>query len=905
MDCPSDELVLEFVDRALDPQRAEQVRAHLAQCAECVSVVASALEATPRDLGTRDGLSEQSAGAIEEADGAHLETGGRIGRYIILSVLGAGNMGVVYAAHDPELGRRVALKLLRRWPEREERGRDALLKEARAMALLSHPNVVQVYDAGSIDEQIFIAMEFVEGSTLRSWQSEAPRTTRELLEVYLSAGRGLVAAHAAGLVHRDFKPENVLVALDGRVLVTDFGLARPLPAPPAAGSGPLEVSQAGALIGTPAYMSLEQLRGEPVDARADEFSFCVALYEGLCGGRPFTGSSTEELRAAIARGPDRERLARARLPAFLERALARGLQARADDRYPTMTELLGELEQGPIALQRRRQLLAAVLLVVLGALGLRAFLHSRTQPCDGAPAELSSVWNGERRAGLLRATLKGEGAVESLAGFASAIDGYFGSWTLMRKQACEASRIRGEQSEQLLDLRMSCLDRRLRDADALLAAVERGSGGALKGVGQAVAQLPPISLCANTQALQAVGPLPVDPGLHAKVAALQQRASQFEAARLVGVTTNVPEARKLVEDARALHYPPLLAETLLALGGAEEAAGDPTTNARRSVFEAATTAIGARDDVTAARAFTRLIRLDNYARRFADAHQWADLSRAALERMGGDDALELARIIELARVVRNEGDFESALPLAQQVLDRALRLQGPAAVSTAAARYDLVQVLLALGRNEEAVVQARQLLEQMLQSFGEHHRRTLLARSTLGLAESHAGQLAEGERDLRQALAGSESVYGPEHPDVGDALINLANNLRDQRRSAEALPLARRADEIYRGRLGEKHPRRAVALALLGELSLAAGDADAAVPPLEQALALVAGQPVEQAAIQLSLGEALWRSGGDRQRARTLLEQSRAWSAAQAARLPDPMFKNQVAQVDELLARIR
>jgi serine/threonine protein kinase len=240
-----------------------------------------------------------------------LGRGDRLGRYVIIDLLGSGGMGVVYTAYDPDLDRRVALKLLRpdRGPSWGETGRLRLLREAQAIARLSHPNVIAVYDAGSFGDQVFVAMEFIEGGTLRQWLEERP-PWREVLDRFLLAGRGLAAAHAAGLVHRDFKPDNVLLSRDGRVRVMDFGLARPIGEPsrmeewraPAGSGGNLAspLTQWGEALGTPGYMAPEQLRGEASDARSDQFSFCVSLYEALYGERPFLGDSPREIVDAVA-----------------------------------------------------------------------------------------------------------------------------------------------------------------------------------------------------------------------------------------------------------------------------------------------------------------------------------------------------------------------------------------------------------------------------------------------------------------------------------------------------------------------------------------------------------------------------------------------------------------------------
>src|SRR5205814_3700317 len=237
-----------------------------------------------------------------------LAPGELVGRYRILHVLGSGGMGVVYAAFDPELQRQVALKLVRNEGAGvDDELRTRLTREAQAMARVRHPNVITVFDVGSWCGQLFVAMEAIDGSTLSTWLEVQPRSVAEILQVLHAAGRGLAAAHAAGLVHRDFKPDNVLIGADGRVCVTDFGLARPVtmrePSSPSHDGDTepwtLALTQAGTAVGTPAYMAPEQMRGDTADERADQFSFCVALFEALYGVRPFAGRSMGEIELNI------------------------------------------------------------------------------------------------------------------------------------------------------------------------------------------------------------------------------------------------------------------------------------------------------------------------------------------------------------------------------------------------------------------------------------------------------------------------------------------------------------------------------------------------------------------------------------------------------------------------------
>jgi serine/threonine protein kinase/ABC-type branched-subunit amino acid transport system substrate-binding protein len=388
-ECLNDEDVSEFVEGVLSGERQREMEQHLAQCSACAELVQGVAGVAP----------QVSPGHAPRSADAPLARGDRVGRYEILGWIGAGAMGSVYAAHDPALDRKVALKLLRAHiatPQLEAR----LLREAKAMARLSYPEIVSVFDAGRHGERLFIAMEFVRGGTLRTWLKAEPRTWQKVLSVFLRAGHGLAQAHAAGIVHRDFKPDNVLVGDDGRVRVTDFGLARAESAvattdadadPRSQRAGDAAQTSAaltrtGALVGTPAYMAPEQLSGETADASSDIYSFCVALYEGLYSVRPFEGATTQELLAARLTGKPLPPPHASRVPQRVRRVVLAGLRARPEERPASMTELLRALEA---AAKAPRRPLAIAVGVGLAASGLLAF--SRRTPRSEPSAALASA----------------------------------------------------------------------------------------------------------------------------------------------------------------------------------------------------------------------------------------------------------------------------------------------------------------------------------------------------------------------------------------------------------------------------------------------------------------------------------------------------------------------------------
>lgn len=379
----------------LPPERRQRIAEHLPGCTRCQSLLPGSskpaavtsssgrpveaptqpLRAKPRShTNSQRGIEASSPSASElptrtvdparpsepSPDPAGLAPGLRIGRYVIDRVLGQGGMGAVYLAHDPELDRRVAIKLLHPAMSINPDNRARLLREAQAMARVHHPHVVTVHDVVTWEGQLFVAMEYVEGTTLREW-IRSRRSLHQILEMFRKAGEGLAAAHAAGLIHRDFKPGNVLIGVDGKVQVSDFGLARSADAAPeAATPEPVsgsqsaallkqDLTQAGLVMGTLGYMAPEQMLINPIDARCDQFSFCVTLYEALYGVRPFKGKDSTALVQAIYDHALQPPVSRMRVPPWVHEAILRGLSPSPEDRFPSMEALLEALHRDPEA----------------------------------------------------------------------------------------------------------------------------------------------------------------------------------------------------------------------------------------------------------------------------------------------------------------------------------------------------------------------------------------------------------------------------------------------------------------------------------------------------------------------------------------------------------------------------
>jgi predicted Ser/Thr protein kinase len=358
---------------SLETTERVEMDAHIAECARCRSHIL-ALDGTQQDDPRMTPTLAATSGTAPSAPGnaPTLPSGAMLGRYRIERVIGAGGMGVVYRAFDPKLGRAIALKVVRTVDGSASDAHTRLIREARAMAKISHPNVIAVHDTGDVDDEVFIAMELVVGSNLADWEKARPHPWRDLVGVYLQAARGLAAAHSVGLVHRDFKPHNVLVGDDERVRVLDFGIARSLDETDAPRTSRAAISRAsqmaitetGAILGSPLYMSPEQHAGERADARSDQFSFCVALYHALYGVLPFPGTTYFELRHAVTTSEAAPPPRSSPIPPTIGHALLRGLSRERGARFSSMDELITLLADAARPRSHRWLLGASTALVV-------------------------------------------------------------------------------------------------------------------------------------------------------------------------------------------------------------------------------------------------------------------------------------------------------------------------------------------------------------------------------------------------------------------------------------------------------------------------------------------------------------------------------------------------------------
>lgn len=447
-----------------------------------------------------------------------LATGEQVGRFSVLSEVGAGGMGRVYEAYDPKLDRRVALKLLRETSDAEHRQR--LMREAQALARLDHPNVVTVHDVGIHDGRLFVAMEFVSGGTLKDWLTKNPPAADPdrfdaAMRLLIDAGRGLVAAHQAGLVHRDVKPSNILVGNDGRARVADFGIARPLESPAARSltstnsSDPLrttddsgsKLTRTGAVVGTPAYMAPEQLSNGRVEAATDQFSYCVTAWEVLFGARPFAATAARSRRSAIRKG-ELDVPPGGAVPPSVAELLRRGLRLRPSARHRGMEVLVDGLAHATRSGHARnssrwRRGLAFVLLGSISTFGV--YRAARTsQLCTGAKAEFDKIWNENQRARLERAAVSAEAEVgkDIWPGIEARLDEYGDDWRREYTDACEATRVRHEHSPERMAQRLDCLDGAKLSAGALIRRLRAAEADVFMHHEELLDNLPKPAACA-------------------------------------------------------------------------------------------------------------------------------------------------------------------------------------------------------------------------------------------------------------------------------------------------------------------------------------------------------------------------------------------------------------------------
>ena len=783
-------------------------------------------------------------GALEQRLFASPASPVDIGGFVLIERAGFGAMGVVYRAYDPKLRREVALKLVRPDVEAREAGQrrsvGRLLREARSAAQVSHPNVVTVYEVAEVEGGFCIAMEYVRGMTLRTWCLERRRSWSEVLDMFIPAGRGLEAAHRVGVVHRDFKPENVLIDEHGRPRVADFGLARSSGEEPSLASSSRNhdastpssafSTEDGAAVGTLAYMSSEQHLGGEVGPASDQFSFCVSLWEALWTERPYPQVEPEALRAAVVTGArDRPRRL-GEVPRALLHAVERGLAPDPRHRFGSMSELLDELDRIRSAPRRARQrwAFAAGSTVVVGLLwgGSRAAVGAPR--CEAAADLAENVWNESRRhavrqrfddAGVPFASHSGGRVLELL-------DDYVDGWKSAHTDACRATWVRGEQSQALLDRRMACLRRGLSALDAYAAQLEQADALLVQGAVAAAEQLPVLERCAAVERLQAMQPVPFDATRRAHAEETQERLTQTEAIELAGrYREALAVAERAVEAADRSEHAPSRAEAYNALGRIRASVG--TEDAGRARERAFSEALRGADDVQAATAAIALtLLLDRDEARRDQAALWSERAAALIQRMGGELRLEADRLEAKAQVELSAGEVTNAVESFQDALVLAERADAPA-LKRATLAMGLAKAQVQSGAYDDAERALDEVLIVLTRELGPDHPRLAETYGALGTlaARRGNGQSAYAwfvrARDLLDASLG-------EHVSTAGAHANLGNAARALGRLDEAQAEMELAARMFARTVGETSRQEAALMSNLGNLAASRGDVETA-----------------------------------------------------------------------------
>jgi tetratricopeptide (TPR) repeat protein len=802
MACPAENTWLGFLSGRLGNASFDDLERHLDGCPSCQFLYAGLAR---RDGGIARAIQGADAfGPLPSSASLELRPGMLVGRYVILGLLGRGGMGVVYKAFDPELDRPIALKLvgLAGLGSGADQAGARLQREARTLARLSHPNVVAVHDVGRFADDVFVAMEFVAGTTLRTWLGLKQRSPREVIAIFLAAGAGLAAAHELGIVHLDFKPENVIVGDDGRVRVLDFGLARSVAHAVSSGrprqSAEHRATQEGAVVGTPAYMAPEQDAGEKVDAKSDQFSFCVALYEALYGRLPYQGETYVEM---AARRHDGELVAPAPMAGVsgrVRRALTTGLSAAPGDRHRDMDALLGE-----IGAQRwtRRRIVVAALALVVAAGGFAAWTAVRSPPslattCAEAGTEFEWAWNPTRRSAVL-ASLSTSGHPRGRAigeEVVAGVDRWTAGWARERRQLCaEAVRGADDRDEHVSD-RLKCLVKRLNTLDAIMhmfsdalqpEIVERAT--------TVVAELPDPAACASL----------VKPVISQQQKEIWKPTIRELVQGQLALAKGQPaEAKKLaaaaVERSRKDGEKEPLGASLLLLGRSQTALGEFKAG-RASLREAIRNLAEMDEDGLLVEAWFEIIS-----------------SLAFHERRLGEelDAAIFGAELAVLQIPRDEPDRDAR---------------------RAALAYWVGSARLMQGNLDEALSQLQQSSLEWAKAGKFKHRFDIAAvENSLGMVHSDRGEWEAARRSFDRALAAWKQ-FGPHNVNTGVTTGNIAALLERQREDAEAERLARDALAVLEaaGEAGRTHIPEAHLQ--LGALLTRTGRCDQAEPHLGRA----------------------------------------------------------------------
>jgi tetratricopeptide (TPR) repeat protein len=759
--------------------------------------------------------------ADAEDKSEQVKPGNRVGRYLLLERLGSGGMGWVFLAYDPELDRKVAIKVLR--PDRRMgplRGA-RLLREAQAMARLAHPNVVAIHDVGLWNEQVFVTMEYVQGSTLTIWLAQ-PRSPAQIVAVFLDAGRGLAAAHAAGLVHRDFKPDNVLVGEDGRARVMDFGLVRAYgdadDAPDQdlddkensprtfehASTSPLTspLTRLGVVIGTPPYMAPEQFSGATVDARTDQFAFCIALFEALWGQRPFGG---EKLEHDVLHDIRQPRPAGRRVPQWLDDIVERGLAHEPVARWPSMDALLATLAVDP-SVGRRRRVVGVSMLVLTGVLATGLWglgQHRRKQlvaSCEAERDAVQQIWNAERAATLERRfTETGDpAAASSWTSTRLWLDVYAEELGRLRQENCmaPAEHTRAEPDAALVD---ACLDDNQANFEALVEVLVETRAGMIQHAANAASSLPLLASCMDTRRHTALHEPPAELSEQ-----LRRQLYRGETLRIIG---ELDEARELAEgalaSAEALDWKPAVARARLALARLQVDASEYAKGQRFAELAFRKASV-AGDTTTMLDAALLIATLASQRGEYADAEAWIETSAELIAGAGLESSVLAARLaVVRSATARRRGRLADARAQAERGLQLYEVILGPDHPTLTNALGALSNALQDLDEMELAAAATERELDILARAYGPDNIRLINVYNSFGASLQIAGELDSARDYYLRGIAITQRVFGHKNHQLMAPLLNIGLLAYDRGDLEDARVNFERSLEISRVQSGE------------------------------------------------------------------------------------------------------
>ena len=796
-----------------------------------------------------------------------------IGRFKVLKRLGAGGMGVVYAAYDNDLDRKIAIKLLRRVGRSSGKGETdphmaRLRREAQALAKLSHPNVVQVYEIGEFRQQTFVAMEFIEGETLRDWQpaSTGKAAVDEILRVFAEAGRGLAAAHDAGLIHRDFKPDNAIVTADGHVVVLDFGLARGVDEEDLISSSEGSASerseelldstssslrqpltQTGAILGTPAYMAPEQHMGKRADGRSDQYAFCVALWEKLFGQRPFRASGIRELAVKVLDGDiDEPSDPPHPVPQWLRRAIERGMSVKPEQRWPDMPSLLEALAHDPRV--RRRWVIAgtALLCAALAGMGWALTRETGPGPCEGGEDKLAGVWDTSVRDQVRGAFLATDTpyAQSAWEGTERRLDAYAQQWVGMHREVCEASLVRKEESPELFGRKMVCLGQRLTELEQLTKLLVAADEATVSRAVVAASGLARIESCAEERSL--IGDSD-DPRLEELERLLANASGSLALAKYDEGLATAKQAADLARRIGTAHGE----GRALFLLGKLQIKKRKLDDGKASLRESLRRADVAGDDSTRVEALTQLMRVSYLEHDLEAGEALAADAQAALDRLGGAPLLEADFYLHFGSLALARGQNEAAGEYHGRALDIREAQLGKDHPEVAISLTNISNALRAQGDLSKSEQMARQALAIFEAQLGPDHPYTAASHNNIGNSLIEQGRhiawddepraqpyFEQAEDHYRKAVAIRQANFKTaNHPSVALNLHNLGEAQRFQGHHEDARATLTRALEIKRNHLDADHPSIALTATALGRVLVALGELDEALKLLEPAAA--------------------------------------------------------------------